>query len=123
MTTIKLPKHGEIWLINFDPTQGDEIKKTRPAVVLSSDTIKKLSIKLVAPVTGWKPHFSSNFWHIKVQPDATNGLAKTSAIDALQLRGVDLQRFIRKLGDLSPTKMKKISLAIITVIEADVDLA
>ena len=31
------PKRGEIWLVELDPTRGQEIKKTRPAVVISSD--------------------------------------------------------------------------------------
>jgi mRNA interferase MazF len=112
------PKRGEIWLVNFDPTLGTEIKKIRPAVILSSDAIGRLPIKLVAPITDWKPYFESNLWHIKLEPTATNGLSKPSAIDALQLRGLDTQRFIRKLGDLSPEIMSELAIAVITVIEA-----
>lgn len=37
-----MPKRGEIWLVNFDPTVGAEIKKVRPAVVISSDSVRKL---------------------------------------------------------------------------------
>jgi mRNA interferase MazF len=44
-------------------------------------------------------------------------LTKISAIDVLQLRGVDLQRFIRKLGDVSEMKMSEINAAILAVIE------
>ena len=47
------PKRGEIWLINLDPTIGAEIKKTRPAVVVNSDYIGKLPLKLVVPITNW----------------------------------------------------------------------
>jgi mRNA interferase MazF len=36
MTDPALPQRSEIWLINFDPTVGTEIKKIRPAVVLSA---------------------------------------------------------------------------------------
>jgi mRNA interferase MazF len=43
-----MPKRGEIWLVNFDPTIGAEIKKVRPAVVISSDAVGKLPIKLMA---------------------------------------------------------------------------
>lgn len=85
-----VPKSGEIWLVNFDPTLGSEIKKVRPAIVVSSDVIGKLPIKLVAPITDWKPLFAQNLWHIKIEPDISNGLTKVSAVDALQLRGVDL---------------------------------
>jgi len=32
------PRRGEIYLVNFDPTVGHEIRKTRPAVVIQNDT-------------------------------------------------------------------------------------
>ncbi len=111
------PKRGEVWLVNFDPTLGSEIKKVRPAIVISSDAVGKLPIKLIAPVTDWKPYFTRNLWHVRIDPDATNGLSKPSAIDALQLRGVDLQRFIRKLGHASEETMAEIATAIITIID------
>ncbi|MBE9054466.1 MULTISPECIES: type II toxin-antitoxin system PemK/MazF family toxin [Sphaerospermopsis] len=116
-TNRDIPKRGEIWLVNFDPTIGAEIKKVRPAVVISSDAVGKLPIKLIAPITDWKPYFSQDFWHVKIEPDTTNSLAKVSAIDALQLRGVDLQRFIRKLGNVSDVTMSEIAAAILGVIE------
>jgi mRNA interferase MazF len=49
-----------------------------------------------------------------------NGLNKISAIDTLQLRGVDLQRFIRKLGSVAEVTMSEITVAIVTVIEFEV---
>ena len=68
-TNSEPPKRGEIWLVNFDPTVGSEIKKIRPAIVISSDAAGKLPIKLVAPITDWKPYFAKNFWHVKIEPD------------------------------------------------------
>jgi mRNA interferase MazF len=115
-----LPKRGEIWLVNFDPTVGAEIKKVRPAVVISSDSVGKLPIKLIAPITDWKTYFSSNFWHVKIEPNSINRLNKDSAIDTLQLRGADLQRFIRKLGSVSEITMVEIIASIATVIEFEV---
>lgn len=116
-TNFLTPLRGEVWLVNFDPTIGAEIRKTRPAVVISSDTINRLPIKLIAPITDWKPYFVSNIWHVKIEPNNSNGLAKTSAIDALQLRRVDKQRFIRKLGQLPAITMEEITIAIAAVIE------
>ena len=112
-----LPQRGEIWLVNFDPTVGSEMQKTRPAVVVSSDAIGRLPIKLVAPLTDWKPYFSPNIWHVRIDPDATNGLTKVSAVDSLQLRGMDRQRFLRKLGAVTPETMEAITLAIAAIIE------
>lgn len=53
-TNSPVPLRGEIWMVNFDPTVGREIKKTRPAVVVSSNAAGKLPIKLIAPITDWK---------------------------------------------------------------------
>jgi mRNA interferase MazF len=114
-----IPKRGEIWLVNFDPTIGTEIRKTRPAIVVNSDAIGKLPIKLVAPITDWKDYFTPNLWHIRLDPNTVNNLSKISAVDVLQLRGMDIQRFIRKLGELPTEKMTEIATAIATVVELD----
>lgn len=119
-TSPDTPQRGEVWLVNFDPTIGSEIKKIRPAAVISSNAVGKLPIKLVAPITDWKLSFSENIWHIKIEPNITNGLNKISAIDALQLRGVDYQRFIRKLGYLDNNTMSLILTSIVSIIEAEI---
>lgn len=111
------PQRGEIWLVNFDPTIGTEIRKTRPAVVVSSDAVGRLPIKLVAPVTDWKEYFAPNIWHVRIDPDPANGLTKASAVDTLQLRGMDHRRFVRKLGQVPPTTMEEIVLAIAAIVE------
>ncbi len=108
---------GEIWLVNLDPTIGAEIRKTRPVVVVSSDALGTLPIRLVAPITEWKDYFAGNVWHVKLESDGTNGLTKTSSVDTLQLRGVDTQRFIRKLGKVSSSIMISIVTAIAALIE------
>jgi mRNA interferase MazF len=114
-----VPLRSEIWLVNLNPTIGLEIRKTRPVVVISVDSIGKLPLKLIAPVTDWKPHFELNPWQVRAEPDDNNGLTKTSAMDVLQLRGVDLQRFVRKLGVLPPEIMREINLAIALVVDFD----
>ena len=78
--------------MRLDPAIGSEIKKTRPAIVISADVVGKLPVKLVVPITDWKPYFANNVWHVKLRENSTNGLSKTSAADILQMRGVDLQR-------------------------------
>lgn len=52
---------GEIWLVNLDPTLGAEIRKTRPVIVVNSDSIGALPIRLVAPITELKGHFQGTF--------------------------------------------------------------
>ncbi len=118
MTTNSLsPKRGDIWLTNFDPTVGAEIKKIRPSVVVSSNSVGKLPLKLAAPITDWKEYYAGNIWHVKIEPDIANGLTKVSAVDVLQLRGMDVQRFIRKIGEVSSTDMEEIARAIAAVVE------
>lgn len=109
------PRWAEVWDVNFNPTVGAEIRKIRPAVVISSDDMGNLPIKLVAPITSWKNHFEHNTWHVRVEPNDTNGLTGDSAIDVMQIRGVDLSRFIRKRGRLDATFIEEIALVINTV--------
>jgi mRNA interferase MazF len=111
------PKRGEIWLVNLDPTVGSEIQKTRPTTVISSDFIGKLPLKLVVPITDWKPSFVSDLWHIRLDPTLHNGLSKPSAADALQSRSIDIRRFIRKIGILPESDLQEIARAIAAIIE------
>jgi mRNA interferase MazF len=73
---------GEIWMIRFDPSEGDEIQKIRPAVVMTVSGAGKMQLQIVVPVTSWQPSFSNYFWMVQLSPDSKNGLAKLSAADA-----------------------------------------
>lgn len=117
MTTINRPRRGEVWLVNLDPTIGSEIKKKRPVVVISSDAVGRLPIKLCVPITGWQEKFAHNIWHVRVDPDGQNNLDKPSTCDALQTRCLDEQRFIRKIGCLPPSLLDEIAAALGAVIE------
>ena len=74
---------GHIWMVNFEPALGSEMQKLRPAVIVSSDAAQKLAVKLVVPLTKWQDSFNNSFWHVKVEPDATNGLDQVDAADVL----------------------------------------
>ena len=117
MNTEQAPRRGEIWRVQLNPTRGAEMRKERPALVLSSDALGKLPIKLVAPITAWKPRFERNHWLVPVEPDRSNGLAKKSAVDALQLRGLDLSRFEKRIGRLAGDLMDEVALAVGLVVE------
>ena len=111
------PKRGDIWYVNLDPVVGAEIKKQRPVVVISSDAAGRLPIKLIAPITGWANRFMQSFWLVRIDPNKENGLIKPSAVDTLQLRGIDVRRFIRKTGRVSSSRLDEIAAAIAAVIE------
>jgi mRNA interferase MazF len=111
------PARGDIWTVDFDPSKGAEIQKQRPAVVISSNRIGRLPLKLVAPITGWKPVFATNIWHVQLVPTAQNGLTKESAADALQIRSVSLDRFIRRLGRVTENQVVEIVQALAAIVE------
>jgi mRNA interferase MazF len=117
LTTNPDPRRGEVWLVGFDPTRGAEMRKTRPAVVVSSDALPRLPLRLVAPLTAWRPSFAGSVAHVKISPTKGNGLTQEDAADVLQLRGVDRQRFIKRLGVLRPVDMEEIAAAIAVVVE------
>ena len=110
-------KRGEIWLVNLDPTIGSEIKKTRPAVIISSDLVGILPLKVVVPLTDWKDRYSPAIWMVKIDPDEQNGLSKPSAADALQIRSVSEQRLVKQLGALPQIQIAQIVQAVLNVLQ------
>ena len=110
-------KRGEIWLVNLDPTIGSEIKKTRPAVIVSSDLVGILPLKVIVPLTDWKERYSTASWMVRLEPDSQNGLSKSSAADALQIRSVSEKRLVKKLGIVTTIQVTQIVQAILNVLQ------
>lgn len=108
-------KQCDVWLVNLNATQGAEIRKQRPVIVLSNDAVRALPIKLVVPVTGWKDAFENRFWLVAT---SEKGLTKASAADTLQMRGLDTQRFIKRMGQLDEGALEDIRDAINLLISA-----
>ncbi len=112
-----LPLRGEVWRVEFNPVRGDEIKKLRPSIVISTDSFNPLKTKLVVPLTTWQEKFSNAQWMVRTVADANNDLDHDSAADALQLRCVSYERFITKLGVIQALVLDEIATAIAIVIE------
>lgn len=102
-------RRGEIWLIDLAPAIGSEIRKTRPAVIVSDDAVGILPLRIIVPITDWKDRYSVAPWMVRLEIDAENGLNKTSAADAFQVRSVARERFVRQVGKLSDSVMLEIS--------------
>lgn len=112
-------KQGEIWLINLDPTVGAEIRKTRPAIIVSDDSLGKLPLKIIVPITDWKDKYEIAPWMIKLEPNSKNGLTKDSSADCFQVRSVSQERFVNKIGNISEIIADKIKVGLPKVLSIE----
>ena len=106
------PQKGEIWIIDFDPTTGSEINKKRPAVVIGSDAIGILPLRIIVPITSWQDKFSNAPWLVKIPAAQKNGLSNDSAADSFQIKSVSIKRFKKKLGVISAEKVKEVIMGV-----------
>lgn len=111
--------NGEIWLINLDPTVGSEIQKTRPAVIVNHDAIGSLPLKVIVPITDWKPHYCQVPWMVRVSPNSNNNLRKESALDTFQIRSVSEKRLLQCIGIVDPVTMQEIKIALKRVLDIE----
>jgi len=105
------PKRGEVYLVNFDPTIGAEIQKTRPALIVQNDIANRHSpITIVAAITS---QFDETLYptEILIQPPE-GGLTLSSVVLLNQVRPVDKRRLIRRLGMLTPSTMERVTRAL-----------
>jgi mRNA interferase MazF len=112
MATVPAPKRGDVWLVDFDPAVGAEIRKARPAVVISVDGVGRLPLRIVVPVTDWKPTYANYPWFVELPASTTNGLRKDSGADAFQVKSVSELRFVSRLGEVTQTQLDDIAEAI-----------
>lgn len=94
MVASKWPRRGDVFLVALDPTRGSEIRKTRPCVVVSPDEINAyLRTVIVAPLT------SVVHRHPFRVSCRFGGKGGEVVLD--QLRTVDRDRLVRRLGRIS----------------------
>ena len=127
-TKVKGPRRGEIWKVNFNsplsadtpkewipkdqlPTTGDEIFKTRPAVVMNIGEQWDLKLRIVVPITEWDRRYETNdyFWMVKLPMTRINGLEQVSCADTFQMKSVSLARFGEKLGVVARNRLRLIT--------------
>jgi mRNA interferase MazF len=66
-------RRGEVWIARFSPTEGREIGKIRPSVIVSDDGIGKLPLKVIVPITTWQERYADVEWMVRLNPNDTNG--------------------------------------------------
>ena len=104
-------RRGDVWWVSLDPTQGAEIKKTRPCVVLTHDTLNRLrSTVIVAPLsTAGKPHPP-----IAV-PVTCRGASAVAVVD--QIRAVAKHRLRSRIEALAADELGEVCQAISEILE------
>jgi mRNA interferase MazF len=102
MEVVSDPRLDEVWLVSLDPTRGAEMQKTRPCVVVSPDEMNQhLRTVIVAPMTTSERRYPTRV------PLTFRGKPGEVALD--QLRTVDRQRMLKKVGNISPSAAQAVS--------------
>jgi len=105
------PRRGEVYLVSFDPTLGAEIQKTRPALIIQNDVGNRHSpLTIVAAITSH--HGGELYPHQVVVGTPEGGLQVDSAILLNQIRSIDKQRLVRRLGTLKAETLAKVDRAL-----------
>jgi mRNA interferase MazF len=101
------PRRGEVWWVSFDPAVGGEIKKTRPAIVVSNDAANSaLNRVIVIPITSQVAKLYPGEAMVTL-----NGEKRKAMAD--QITTASKQRFGSKLGNLSRTDIAMVEDAIL----------
>jgi len=106
------PQRGQVYLVSFDPTVGSEIKKTRPALVIQNDIANRYSpITVVAAITS---KVSGKLFPTEVLvPKGEGGLSVDSVALLNQIRSIDKQRLLKKLGGVRPETLRRVDRALL----------
>ena len=98
----KPPGLDEVWLVALDPVRGSEMQKTRPCLVISPNEMNRhLRTVIVAPMTTADRPYPTR---VPITFQSKRGQV---ALD--QMRAVDRQRLVRKLGAVSPKTARAVS--------------
>lgn len=104
-------KRGEIYLADLNPVVGSEISKTRPVLIVSNDINNEFSeVVTILPITS-KTSKIYPFEIILLKDEAN--IHDDSKIKANQIRSIDKQRLVKKLGKIDKNKMTEVEKAII----------
>jgi mRNA interferase MazF len=100
------PARGDVYWVNLDPTIGTEIKKTRPAVVVSNDACNRYGARIVVvPVT-------SNVTTLYPGEAQVFITKRESRVLGDQLRSIDKARLGKRIGRLSREDLAKVDEAL-----------
>ena len=104
-------RSGDVVLVRLDPGEGREIRKTRPALVLSNDAACRFdAVVQIVPITALPDRPLRPYEAVVDSPEA--GLEKPSRAVANQLRTVTKQRILKRLGALDQQELRAVERAV-----------
>ena len=99
-------KRGEVWWVNFDPSTGGEIRKKRPAVVISNNAANQFLNRVqVIPLTSSVGKLYPSEAYITLRGKKAKAMAD-------QLTTVSKKRLINQAGSVSKTELESLERAI-----------
>ena len=102
------PQRGEIWWVAFDPALGGEIRKTRPAVIVSNDSANRVLNRVqVVPITSKLGQLYPSEAYVSV-------IGKRSKAMADQLATVSKRRLRERIGRVNASELDALARAIMT---------
>lgn len=108
---------GSIWLVSFDPSIGTEIRKTRPAVIISGTAFNQRSKVTVLPITSANPSDRLRPVIVTLIPSITNGLSSNSFVICVNPMTFDKRRLIQCLGQIKPNQLQEIQQVLVRYLE------
>ena len=100
-------KRGEVWWVEFDPSIGSEIRKTRPAIIVSNDAANRhLARVIVIPLTSNTDHLYPGEALITLSGQRSKAMAD-------QIATVDKQRLKSKLTTITKADLRDVETAIL----------
>ncbi len=111
------PTRGEVWLVRLPRAVGAELQRDRPVVVVSSPAFDIALIRIIVPLTTWRPEFAGRINKLPIAANDLNGLDVDSAADFLQVRSVSTERFIERIGALEAEQVEEIVAGVVIAID------